>query len=359
MPTMEKTFSAIVGSRRAACAAIETWSSWLAEVGIEFDARRISALLVLRDESGRRHLGEHEARVEPRVRRQEGRQAAQRRIDQHGDPPLGERPDLAKRERDHVGGESNRLGVKVAARQRLVVLGEDERIVGDGVRFVGERRRGLTQEVERGAHHLGLAAQAIGVLNPRIAEAVGGADLAAGDERPQGLGSLALAAMPAQGMDARVERRIRAARGVERQSAGRERRAKQGLGLEQADERVRRRELRAVEQREPLLRLERERLEPNRGQRFGRRHDAIVEESLADADHGGGHMGERREVARSADRALRGNDRRHAAVEHRADAIDRPGRDAGGALPQAAEFQRHHEPRDGNRNRLADAGGMR
>ena len=35
MPTTAKAFSAIGSSRRAPCAAIDTWSSWLAEVGIE------------------------------------------------------------------------------------------------------------------------------------------------------------------------------------------------------------------------------------------------------------------------------------------------------------------------------------
>ena len=102
---------------------------------------------------------------------------------------------------------------------------------------------------------------------------MGGADLAAREQRAQRRGGLALAAMAAQRVDARVERRVRAARGVERQRAGRQRRAKQGLRLEQADERVRGRELRAVEERQPLLRLQRERLESDGGERFGRRHD--------------------------------------------------------------------------------------
>ena len=123
-------------------------------------------------------------------------------------------------------------------------------------------------------------------------------------------------------MDARIERRVRAARGVERQRAGRQRRAEQGLRLEQADERVRGRELRAVEQREPFLRPKRERLEARCGERFGRRQDPIVEHGLAHADHRGRHMGERREIARGADRALRRNHRRHAAIEHRRDAVD-------------------------------------
>ena len=63
------------------------------------------ALLVLGDQRRRRHLRDHEAGVEARPRRQERRQAGERRIDQHGDPPLGDRADLADGERDHVGGE--------------------------------------------------------------------------------------------------------------------------------------------------------------------------------------------------------------------------------------------------------------
>ncbi len=105
----------------------------------------------------------------------------------------------------------------------------------------------------------------------------------------------------------------------------------------------------------PSFGCKRERLEPDGGERLGRRHDPIVEHGLADADHRGGHVGERREVARGADRALRRNDRRHAAIEHRRDAVDRLRPHAGGALGEAAELQRHHQPRDGDGRRLAHA----
>ena len=192
--------------------------------------------------------------LRPGFGRQERRQAGQRRIDQHGDAALGERADLADRQRDHVGGEGDRLGVEIAARQRLVGVGEDQRIVGDAVGLVGERRRGLAQEIEAGAHHLRLAAQAIGVLHPLVAGDVRGADRAARHQRAQGCRGVDLAAMAAQGMDARVERRVRAARRVGRQRADDQRRAQQRLRLEQADERVGGGELRAVEQREPFLR---------------------------------------------------------------------------------------------------------
>ena len=67
------------------------------------DARRRGALLVLGDERRRRDLRDHEAGIQPRLRRQECRHAGERRIDQHGDASLGERTDLADRKRDHVG----------------------------------------------------------------------------------------------------------------------------------------------------------------------------------------------------------------------------------------------------------------
>ena len=236
------------------------------------------------------------------------------------DAPLGQRADLADRDRDHVGGEGDRLGVEVAARERFVVVGEDQRIVGDAVGFVGERRRRLAQQIERRAHHLRLAAQAIGVLHARIAGEMRGADGAAGHQRAQRRGAFDLAAMAAQRMDARIERRVRAARRVEstaRPSTSAER--EQRFRLEQADERIGGRELRAVEQRQTLLRRERERRQPGLGERLRRRHRRVADPRLADADHRRRHMGERREIAGGADRALRRHDRDHAALEHRLD----------------------------------------
>ena len=112
------------------------------------------------------------------------------------------------RQRQHVGGEGDRLGVEIAARDDLAVGGEDQRIVGDAVRLDRERRAGLAQQVEAGAHHLRLAAQAIGVLDALVAEPVRFADGAAGEQRAQRGGDLALAAVAAQRVDARVERRV-------------------------------------------------------------------------------------------------------------------------------------------------------
>jgi hypothetical protein len=84
---------------------------------------------------------------------------------------------------------------------------------------------------------------------------------AAGEQHTQRRGDLALPAMAAKNLDARVERSVGAFRGVGRQRAGHQRRLKNALGLEQSGERERRGDLRAVQQRQPLLRGKRQRFE--------------------------------------------------------------------------------------------------
>ena len=157
----------------------------------------------------------------PGLGRQERRQAGERRIDQHGDPPLGQRADLAERDGDHVGGERDRLGVEVAAGERLVGLGEDQRVVGDAVGLDLERLGRVAEQVEDRAHHLGLAAQAVRVLHPVVVGQVrrpDGASRPSGRARPprprSGRGGRAGA------MDAVVERRVRALGRVGRERAG-------------------------------------------------------------------------------------------------------------------------------------------
>ena len=122
---------------------------------------------------------------------------------------------------------------------------------------------------------------------------------------------------------------------------------------------MRGRELRAVEQREALLRAERERREAGVGESDVRRQAATLEKDLADADHRRGHMSQRREIARRADRALHGDDGRHAARQHRLQERQRFPPHAGGPLGEAPELQGHHQPDDRRRRRLADARGMR
>ena len=159
--------------------------------------------------------------------------------------------------------------------------------------------------------------------------------------------------------NARIEGRVGAARGVGRERAGDERGAKDAFDLEEARERMGGRELRAVEEREPLLRAEFAGPSPARSSAADAGSDLAAEARLADADHRRRHMGERGEIARRADRALRRHDRRDAARKHRFEERERRRPHARRALRQRAELQRHHEPRRGDGRRLADAGCVR
>ena len=128
---------------------------------------------------------------------------------------------------------------------------------------------------------------------------------------------------------------------------------KRRLGFEEAGQGVGGRELRAVEKGEAFFRREHDRLEARFGKRLGRRQHAVADEHFADADHRSRHVGERREVARGAGRALRGNDRRHAAGEHRLDEVERfrlsrprrPGRGCRASAPSSAASWRSRAAR--------------
>ena len=98
---------------------------------------------------------------------------------------------------------------------------------------------------------------------------------------------------------------------------------------------------------------------PGFGERLRRRRHEVADARLPDADHRGRHMGERGEISGGAGRALRRNHRRHPAREHRFDEIERFEPHARGALGEARELKRHHEPRRCDGERLADAGRMR
>ena len=224
------------------------------------DARRIGALLVLRDQRRGRHLRDHEAGVEPRLRREERRQAGQRRIDQHGDAPLGERADLADRQREHVGGERDRLGVEVAAGQRLAAC---RRRSADcrrrrSPRSRASRRPGAAGRAPRPSPAAGSAGNRGPARGRRWRGARRGCALPAISARSAAATSI-WPRWPRSAWMRGIERRVGAVRRIGRERAGDQRGLEHALDREQAGERVGGRELRAVEQREPFLRAERER----------------------------------------------------------------------------------------------------
>ena len=139
---------------------------------------------------------------------------------------------------------------------------------------ISQRAAGLAQQIERRADHLRLAADAIGVLHAACRPRGG----FRGFRDPAISARMAAAtsiwpAMAAQGMDFRLERRGRAHDRIGGQRAvtthGSLRIAP---GVEQARQRAGGGELRAVDQRQALLRAQHDRREPGAAQRLAAGH---------------------------------------------------------------------------------------
>ena len=97
-------------------------------------------------------------------------------------------------------------------------------------------RAALVEQVERGAHHLRLAAEAVRVLD-LAAAAVAGEDLAAVEQVGDCGGDADLAGLAAKLGDARVERLGAALERIDRQRAGGDRGGEHPLAGEQGVER--------------------------------------------------------------------------------------------------------------------------
>ena len=187
------------------------------------DAGRMRQRLVLRGQRGGGHLGDHEAGIHARLRapgRAAGRDSvasissAMRRS--------ASAPISAMRQRQRVGREGHRLGVEVAARDRPSPSSANTSGLSvTAFASISSVRPAWREQVEAGAHHLRLAAQAVRVLHALVADQVRGADRAAGQQRRGSRRRRDLARLAAHRVDARVERRVAAARGVQRQRAAR------------------------------------------------------------------------------------------------------------------------------------------
>ena len=304
--TIVRVFSAMSPSRRAANVAMLTWSSWLADVGQAVDARRMRERLVLRRERRGGDVRHHEAGVEPGSRTRNGGKPRQRRIDQQRDAPLGERADLGDRQRQDVGGERDRLGVEVAAREDLARFREHERIVGHRVRLDEQRRGDVADQVEAGAHHLRLAAQAVRILHAIVVDQVRAANLAAGEQHA--IRSPRRRSVPA----GRAASWMRASNGASLPLAAStdsapadDRRGEQVLGLEQclAAPARSRPACRSAARGLPWRRARAAQVPRGARPSRGAQRDA-VDAHFALAHQRQRHVRERRQIARGADRAL-------------------------------------------------------
>ena len=211
--------------------------------------------------------------------------------------------------------------------------------------------------VQAGAHHLRLAAQAVRVLN-FVAIKVRLAHRAACEPRAVGGRHIALAALTACGVDAVIKRRVCALGGIDRHRTNCNSGIEHTLQALQGVKGERRRTLRSVEQRQALFRAEHEWREARVRKRLRSRHARAVDEGLAHPDQHTRHVGERRQIARGADRAFLGDHRQHIGIEQREQRIDHFTAHRRDAVRQARGLQQQHQPNHRGSKWLADAGAV-
>ncbi len=171
--------------------------------------------------------------------------------------------------------------MEVAAGEDLLILGKHQRVVGDSIGLAHQHLGRLTDLGQAGPHHLGLAAQRVGILH-LLAIVVGHADLAAIHQQLAiAGGGIDLAELAAHLMDAGIERTTTAQRRLHAHGTYGDGAGEQVLGVEQAFQRKRRAGLGAVEQGQSLLRCQRDGLETRDLQRSGGVHQLALVARLA------------------------------------------------------------------------------
>jgi len=311
-------------------------------------------------ERGGGHLQDHEAGVESGMADEKSGQVARLRIGHLVDAALGNASESGESDGEMVGGHGERLAVEIAAAENVAGISENEGIVGGAVEFDGERGADVGESIARGAVNLRDAAEAVGVLHARVfcRRAVRFADLAAAVEALEMAGDESVAGMRARIGDARIEGDRAAAKRVERERGGDVSRIGGNFGVAQGESEKSEHGLGAVEEREAFLGVQHERVDSRCAKGFGAGHAAAFENGFAFADGDEREMRERREIAGSADGALRRDDGKNITIEHGEERIGDDRSDAGKALGQGVGAKSEHGARGGRAERFADAAGV-
>ena len=133
MARMRRVLATARAALRAAVTPIETWSSLLAEVGIESTLAGWASDLFSEARAAAVTWAIIRPGLQAAVAGEERGQAGQRGVHEPLDAPLADGAQLGHRDGEQVGGHRHRLAVEVAAREQLAGLGEDHRVVGGGV----------------------------------------------------------------------------------------------------------------------------------------------------------------------------------------------------------------------------------
>jgi len=152
-----------------------------------------------------------------------------------------------------------------------------------------------------------------------------------------------LSRMRPQCVNARIERRIGAHHRIDRHRTSQHCGFCITLGGHQTRQRQRCRNLRAIEQRQPLLGAQHDGLHAGGLERLGAGYALALHPCLALTDQHEAHMGKRRQIARCPHRPLPRDDRQHVGIDQGRQRLHRRQRDAGGPLRQRIELHQQDE----------------
>ena len=248
--------------------------------------------------------------------------------------------------------------MKIAARQDIAPIDEQQGVVRDGVRLEPQRDAAISNEIEAGTHHLRLAAKRIRILDPAAIE-VRCANGAAGDQFAVFAGDGNLSGLAPYLVNAVVEGRIAALQRVHRHGARDDRGAEHVLGAEQSRQCQRGGYLCAVDERESFLGVQSDSLQSRQAQPFGRRQHLASHADAAHAQQRGAQVRQRGEIAGGAHRSLRRDHRIDLVLEQCHEAFHQSQRDAGMTSRQRVDLERENQPDDGVGQGVADAGRVR
>src|SRR5207248_2530584 len=245
--------------------------------GYRVHARRPGQSPVLRDDPGGRVLRDHQSGVDPRVRGEERRQVTgSAHVQEPVDPAFGDRADLRGRDREEVGGEAQWRAVEVAGRLDPTIR-EYHRVVHNGHQLAGVDSGDEVEGVPGRTGDLGSAAHRVRVLDG-VGQVVpvtvhDGRPL----EQPVDVGGRdRLAGMWPDRVQFRGERPVRAEHGLDGQCGGHVGHGEQVGGVALGEDEHAEHPVGTVDQRQPFLAGQRDRVQAGGVQRLGARDPGTV-----------------------------------------------------------------------------------
>ena len=215
--------------------------------------------------------------------------------------------------------------------------------------------------VERVAHRavdLRDAAQRVRILDLVVVPVVAGLERAVAQQVAELGGDRDLAGMRAGQLVGGRERHVRAQQRLDAHRPDHARGPDQAVRVGQDERPDGAHHLRPVEEREPFLGLERQRLQAGLAQRQHGRHDRAADLHLAATDERQRQVGERREVAGGPDAPLLGHDRMDAQAQEVEQPVDEERPAAAVTEGERVGPEQEHRPDDLAREGRADAGGV-